>query len=65
MVELTATDMTVDPCCTPEQQATCCEPSAKGDCCGHEDGCGCEAGVTQPSSSQRFGRAVPQRQPGA
>ena len=35
MAELTATDMTADPCCAPEQQATCCEPSAKADCCAN------------------------------
>lgn len=38
-------DLTADPCCAPEQQATCCEPSAsaKADCCGHEEVCGCDA----------------------
>ncbi len=36
-------DLTADPCCGPEQQATCCEPSAKADCCGHEEVCGCDA----------------------
>ncbi len=34
-------ELTADPCCAPERQATCCEPAAKDDCCGHEEGCGC------------------------
>ena len=38
-------EVTADPCCAPEQQATCCEPSAKADCCGHGEGCGCAAGT--------------------
>jgi hypothetical protein len=42
VADLTLTDMTGDPCCAPEQQATCCEPSAKADCCGHDQGCNCD-----------------------
>jgi arsenite methyltransferase len=51
MAELTTQDMSVDPCCTAEQQAACCEPGAKGDCCGRGEGCGCAAATTttQPS----------------
>ncbi len=38
-------DVSTDPCCAPEQQATCCEPSTKAGCCGHGEGCGCEENV--------------------
>ncbi len=39
-------DVTGDPCCAPDQQATCCEASEKVDCCGHGEDCGCDAGAT-------------------
>ena len=38
-------ELTDDPCCAPEQQATCCEPNEKADCCGHGGSCGCDAGA--------------------
>jgi arsenite methyltransferase len=38
-------ELTHDPCCAPEQEATCCDPSEKADCCGHGEGCGCDAGA--------------------
>jgi ubiquinone/menaquinone biosynthesis C-methylase UbiE len=41
----TPADTTASSCCSPERQVTCCEPSEKEECCGHEDGCGCAAGV--------------------
>ena len=44
MADLTPTETTADPCCTPAQQANCCEPSAKAECCGNDDGCGCDPG---------------------
>ncbi len=44
-------DVTADPCCASERQATCCEPSAKAECCGHEEGCGCAAGTTAKQAS--------------
>ena len=50
MAELTpAADTTTSSCCAPETQATCCEPSAKTDCCGHDDSCGCDAGLIRLS----------------
>jgi hypothetical protein len=54
MAELTTTDTTADPCCTPEQQATCCEPSAKAECCNpsHGERCDCTADtITTPASN--------------
>jgi hypothetical protein len=51
MAELTASETTADPCCTPEQQAACCEPSSKADCCGHDEGCGCAAGTAASMST--------------
>jgi ubiquinone/menaquinone biosynthesis C-methylase UbiE len=41
----TPADTTASSCCSPERQVACCEPSEKEECCGHEDGCGCAAGV--------------------
>jgi hypothetical protein len=50
MAELTTTSKrTASSCCAPDAQATCCEPSAKADCCGHDDNCGCEAGLIRLS----------------
>jgi hypothetical protein len=57
MAELTAAETTADYCCAPEQQATCCEPSVKADCCSDGEACGCDAGITRPSSKR--GSPVP------
>jgi hypothetical protein len=49
MAELTpSAQMTTDPCCAPEQQATCCKLGTKAECCDprHGEGCGCAAGTT-------------------